>query len=158
MDELSSAEFSECRKYRYILRRTWSFKSPVVTFIGLNPSTADHVKDDPTIRRCRNFAKGWGFGGMLMVNLFAFRATEPRVMMGETNPIGIGNNGFIIDACDQGEIAVACWGTNGQYMDRDKEVISKVEKLYYLKLTKAGHPSHPLYLKMCLRPKEWNVK
>ncbi|GHX72979.1 hypothetical protein VCSRO16_3593 [Vibrio cholerae] len=71
----NTAELSKCRKYRYALWRTWDSDKPFAMFIGLNPSTADEKNDDPTLRRCINFAKSWGYGGVCMANLFAFRAT-----------------------------------------------------------------------------------
>lgn len=76
---IKGAQFSQCRKYRYALWRTWDDDSHI-TFIGLNPSTADETEDDPTIRRCIAYAKKWEFGGINMLNLFAFRATSPGDM------------------------------------------------------------------------------
>ena len=75
-----SAEFSECRLYRYSLRIAWDPALPLASFIGLNPSTADEWQDDPTVRRCRIFAESWNCGGLLMLNAFAFRATLPADM------------------------------------------------------------------------------
>ena len=77
-----TATFSECRKYRYTLWRRWDglFASGYAMFIGLNPSTADETNDDPTIRRCIGYARDWGYGGLCMTNLFAFRATLPKNM------------------------------------------------------------------------------
>lgn len=72
---IKDAILSEDRKYRYILSRTWDETKPTVLFIGLNPSTADEKTDDPTIRKCINYAKCWGYGKILMANLFAFRST-----------------------------------------------------------------------------------
>ena len=72
-----NATFSSCRAYRYSLSRIWDKKKKLVLLIGLNPSTADEKVDDPTIRRCVNYAKNWGYGGFLMVNLFAYRTTLP---------------------------------------------------------------------------------
>jgi hypothetical protein len=74
------AEFSDCGTYRYALWRTWNALQPGVLFVGLNPSTADATTDDPTIRRCIGFAKRWGYGGITMANVFAYRATDPREM------------------------------------------------------------------------------
>jgi hypothetical protein len=76
---LKIANFSTCRTWRYTLTRQWSFVHPLAMFIGLNCSTADETQDDPTVRRCMGFARDWGYGGLLMTNLFAFRATDPRV-------------------------------------------------------------------------------
>src|SRR5688572_12557148 len=76
----SGARFSECGTYRYVLWRQWNEVNGDVAFVGLNPSTADDEKDDPTIRRCIGFAKRWGYGGVVMLNLFAYRATRPDAM------------------------------------------------------------------------------
>ena len=79
------AVFSPCRTYRYALSRVWAADKPYALFIGLNPSTADETLDDPTIRRCIDFAKRWGYGGLVMANLFAYRATEPSEMKAATD-------------------------------------------------------------------------
>ncbi|HDR1569813.1 TPA: DUF1643 domain-containing protein, partial [Pasteurella multocida] len=76
----NNAIFSDCGTYRYVLWRIWDTLLPRITFIGLNPSTADESNDDPTIRRCINFAKKWGYGGIYMVNLFAYRSTDKSVI------------------------------------------------------------------------------
>lgn len=75
----TNAILSEDRKYRYVLSRIWDESKPMVMIIGLNPSTADETKNDPTIIRCIDFAKSWGYGGVYMLNLFAFRATLPKI-------------------------------------------------------------------------------
>ena len=80
------AQLSTCRKYRYALWRTWDEAKPQVMIIGLNPSTADETKDDPTITRCINFAKAWGYGGVCMANLFAYRATAPSDVKASIDP------------------------------------------------------------------------
>lgn len=82
-----SAILSDDRKYRYSLSRVWDESKNKVMFIGLNPSTADETEDDPTIRRCINFAKSWGYVGLEMTNLFAFRATAPKDMKNTKEPI-----------------------------------------------------------------------
>lgn len=84
----SEAILSVDRKYRYVLTRTWDETLPNIMFVGLNPSTADETTDDPTIRRCINFAKSWGYGGLYMVNLFAYRSTNPNNIRIVDNPIG----------------------------------------------------------------------
>ncbi|HEC24975.1 MAG TPA: DUF1643 domain-containing protein, partial [bacterium] len=89
------ANLSECRKYRYALWRTWDELKPCAMFIGLNPSTADETEDDPTIKRCINYSKDWGYGGLCMVNLFAFRATSPSDMRASIEPIGSDNDEWI---------------------------------------------------------------
>ncbi len=146
---IKGAEFSEDREYRYVLWRTWDKGANHVTFIGLNPSTADETEDDPTIRRCIGFAKSWGFGGINMVNLFAFRATSPKEMIAESCPIGIENDGYLQMYLEKHGPNVACWGNHGKHLDRGFDVICLLGKknLSVFGLTSKGQPKHPLYLK-----------
>lgn len=125
-------------------------------FIGLNPSTADETVDDPMVRRCIGYAQKWGYAGLCIVNLFAFRATLPKDMKVAEDPVGPDNDSVIIDvAKHQVDIVVAAWGINGAYMGRDKKVKAMISRLHYLKLTKNGFPSHPLYLPKKLNPVPW---
>lgn len=142
----SNAIFSEDRQYRYSLSRKWNDELPVVLFIGLNPSTADETQDDPTIRRCIAFARDWGYGGIMMVNLFALRATDPAVLKLHCDPVGPENNSWIMRGYFQAERAIAVWGTKGSYRERDEDVRVLIGELYCLGLTKGGYPKHPLYL------------
>jgi len=150
------ANFSEDRKYRYTLSRIWLPEKPYVCFVGLNPSTADENIDDPTIRRCLGYANAWGYGGLVMVNLFAFRATDPKDIMKAGDPIGPDNEWFLKrTSCDAG-LTIIAWGTKGSYLNQDKDVLTFVlTDPYYLKLTKEGYPAHPLYLKKDLKPKKY---
>jgi len=150
-----SAKFSPCGNYRYELRRVWSDGGKIVSFVGLNPSTADDLYDDPTIRRCIGFAKAWGFNGLTMVNLFAFRATEPADMKRCAEPIGFENDETLGKAESESIMIVAAWGTQGVHLNRDYAVKKMLKHLHALKLTKDGHPSHPLYLKSNLYPFPW---
>lgn len=147
------AQFSNCRKYRYALWRTWEENAHVM-FIGLNPSTADETEDDPTIRRCINFAKYWGFGGIYMLNLFAFRATSPKDMMKAHDPIGSENNSYLQMYLNEAGLNIACWGNYGKYLNRGKKVIELLGRtnLSILGLTRNGQPKHPLYLKRDIEP------
>ena len=140
-----SAIFSDCRRYRYSLTRTWDVSKKYVLFIGLNPSTADENYDDPTIRRCVDYAHRWGYGGLVMTNLFAFRATLPIDLKNAKFPIGEQNNQYIINLHKNSGLTVAVWGNDGCFKDRDKEVLSLVTKLVCLKINKTGQPAHPLY-------------
>ena len=142
-----SAQISKDGKYRYDLWRTWDDKKPYCMFIGLNPSTADAVEDDPTIRRCIRFAKDWGYGGLVMANLFAFRATKPEDMKKAEDPIGEENDDHLELLAQHAGKVVASWGVNGTHHNRDKEVMTLLGSLSCLGVTKAGHPKHPLYLK-----------
>ena len=146
-----NATFSDCRKYRYGLSRTWNGKKKTVLFIGLNPSTADEKIDDPTIRRCINYAQNWGYGSLLMVNLFAYRATMPSELKNVKNPIGNDNDLHIIELSKKADIAVAAWGNEGTLLNRDKEVKKILPNLMCLKINKSGQPSHPLYQKKDLK-------
>ena len=146
------ARFSSCQHYRYSLERSWHDGEGRVLFIGLNPSSADHKNDDPTIRRCVGFAKSWGFGGMEIVNLFAFRATYPDDLLNSAEPIGKYNDKWIREAyrrCDQ---AIACWGSAGSFLQRSEKVAKSLGNLHCLKINQDWQPAHPLYLKANLRP------
>lgn len=145
---LTDATFSPCRKYRYTLSRTWDAESPPLVFIGLNPSTADETEDDPTIRRCIGFAKRDGFGGIIMLNLFAFRSTDPAGLKGVDDPVGPWNNDRISRACKDRAV-IAAWGVHGvlNRRDRDVRILLAGSDLRCLGRTKDGHPRHPLYLR-----------
>lgn len=146
----STAVLSECGTYRYRLGRRWDNAKRDACFIMLNPSTADAHKDDPTIRRCIAFAKAWGCGGLVVVNLFALRSTDPRELYKHAEPIGgIENDRHIRKAIELCRPVVAAWGVHGALRSRDAEVLDIVRavgvELHCLKVTKDGHPAHPLY-------------
>ena len=146
------AVFSPCRTYRYALSRVWSADKPYALFIGLNPSTADETLDDPTIRRCIDFAKRWGYGGLVMANLFAYRATEPAVMKRAAEPVGELNDPWLIALAAQAGVVIAAWGEQGAFGQRSAQVRQLIPQLHYLQLNKSGEPRHPLYLKRTLLP------
>jgi hypothetical protein len=159
------AIFSPDREYRYVLWRRWNTALRTCTFIGLTPSTADETGDDPTIRRCIRFARDWGFGAMRMLNLFAYRATDPMVMRQAEDPIGPMNDRYIVETAQMSGLVVAAWGMHGRYLDRGKAVrdffpvlsdvggsLARRKPLYCLGTTSSGEPRHPLYLKASLRP------
>jgi hypothetical protein len=150
-----SADFSLCRTYRYTLWRVWNSKAPPACFIGLNPSTADELEDDPTIRRCMRFAKAWGYGGLVMANLFAFRATDPRMMKAAIDPVGPDNDAWLLRLADKAGIVIAAWGNHGSFMGRDRRVAGIIENLHCLGTTKDGSPKHPLYLRAGTALVEW---
>ncbi len=142
-----SAEFSPDRIYRYALYRIWDETKPRVMFIGLNPSTADESIDDPTIRRCKRFAADWGYGGLIMANLFALRATDPRIMKEHSDPIGPDNNYWLEKLGRESEIIVAAWGNHGGHLNRDRVVVGFMPSMKCLGITKKGRPRHPLYVR-----------
>ena len=149
------AVFSPCRRYRYALHRVWEPASGVAMFVGLNPSTADEKADDPTIRRCIAFARAWGYGALCMTNLFAYRATDPADMKKAPDPIGWENDSTLSAWAHDAGVVVAAWGAHGTYKRRDQSVRLLVPGLHYLRLTKDGHPGHPLYLPKNLQPVAW---
>jgi hypothetical protein len=148
----NTAKLSGCRNYRYALWRTWDSSKPFVMFVGLNPSTADEMSDDPTLTRCINFAKSWGYGGVCMANLFAFRATEPSDMKASDDPIGTENNTWLKKLAKDAALVVAAWGNDGSYLERSEQVKKLLPNLYCLKLNKSGEPAHPLYQAAKLKP------
>jgi hypothetical protein len=151
---LRSAIFCPCRTYRYSLSRVWNPNLPSVMFVGLNPSTADEQEDDPTVRRCVGFARKWKFGGLILVNLFAYRSTDPHGLLEADDPVGPGNDKHIVASARAAERVVLAWGTKGCLLDRDERVLSLLPGAHCLGVTKDGHPKHPLYLagKTGLRP------
>jgi hypothetical protein len=148
----ADAKLSDCRNYRFALWRTWDDSKPFAMIVGLNPSTADEVKDDPTLTRCINFAKSWGYGGVCMTNLFAYRATDPKDMKAQNDPIGANNDIWLNKLANDAGIVVAAWGNDGRYLSRSKMVVEMLPNLHYLKMNKSGEPAHPLYLKADLIP------
>lgn len=155
------AIFSKCRAYRYTLVRDFPQddmfavkQESYVQFVGLNPSTADETKDDPTIRRCINFSKAWGYQRFVMTNLFAFRSTNPDVMMEHSEPIGEQNDYYLTEVAKGAGIIIAAWGKHGAHLNRAAHVMSILppEKLHRLRLNKDGSPEHPLYIPADTKP------
>jgi hypothetical protein len=153
---ISSAEFSSCRTWRYSLRRTWDARRSPAMFVGLNPSTADETRDDPTIRRCIRFARDWGYGGVVMVNLYAFRATKPTDLHVAAEPVGPGNDEALEEAAAAAGLIVAAWGADpGPHPLQPRRVLRLVRpygEVHVLGLTKAGQPRHPLYMRADVLP------
>ena len=143
-----NATISDCQKYRYALSRTWDCKERAVLFIALNPSTADEKNDDPTIRRCIDYAKNWGYGILLVANLFAYRTKNPEKLRYVKNPVGNDNDQHIIKLSKKANLIVAAWGNEGSLFNRDKEVVRLIPNLMCLKVNKSGQPAHPLYQKI----------
>lgn len=153
-----AAIISDCGKYRYALFRKWQEGTATVAFIGLNPSTADGESDDATIRRCVSFANAWGFGALCMLNLFAFRATEPKDMKKAVDPVGALNDSTLNHFGKLSQIRVAMWGTHGKYLGRDKAVCKKLGSLKCFKINADGSPAHPLYLPKNISLKPYEAK
>ena len=155
------AEFSPCRQYRYALWRVWDdryLKSKgYALFIGLNPSTGDETQDGPTIRRCINFAKSWGYGGYYMANLFAISATRLRDMLIVSDPVGPDNDRWLEQLAQGAGIVVVAWGTPGGHRGRDMDVLSMLGTVHCLDITKHGFPKHPLYVRATQKPICYNA-
>jgi hypothetical protein len=149
LDGLSGAAFSPDKAYRYVLTRTWDAAAPAMTWIMLNPSTADAMKDDPTIRRCVQFARRERCGRIGVVNLFGFRATDPRSLsLPGRDPVGPANDRFLEMHTRKAALVVAAWGVGGALNGRAREVGQRLAaagvQLWCLGVTKDGHPKHPL--------------
>jgi hypothetical protein len=143
---------SACERYRYLLRREWEpiLTIPVIClFVMLNPSNADGLKDDPTLRRCVRFAQREGYSELEVVNLFAWRSPNPKVLADNwTRSIGPENNDYIRVAAQNASLIIAAWGGN-ETMGRDQSVLRilrRYQDVYCLRTTKSGKPEHPLYL------------
>lgn len=149
------ARFSRDRRYRYRLWRRWDPSRPLIAFCMLNPSTADEKADDPTIRRCIGFARTLGYGGVEVVNLFALRATDPRELRVAREPIGRGNDAYVLEAAERSAAIIIAWGVHGAFRSRGAaaiELLSPRARLLALGWTSAGEPRHPLYLRRDVRP------
>ena len=155
-----AATISKCGKFRYRLARVWDEALPRACFLMVNPSTADALKDDATIRRCIGFARSWGeaeggpFGGIEVVNLFAYRATDVRELKAATgDAIGPLNDQAITEAAAFAGVVVCAWGAKAKIPKRHvarpwhvTRVVLKGFPLFCLGRTQCGSPNHPLML------------
>ena len=149
---VSNAYFSPCRKWRYFLHRVWAPEEQFLLVIGLNPSTADDLQPDPTVTRCINFAKRWGFGGLIMMNSFAIRGTDPKVLKKVTDPVGPENDYWlrVMTADAQVGRILLAWGNHGLLFNRQEQVLTLIRphtEPVCFGVTKEAAPRHPLYLK-----------
>ena len=149
---ISDAKLSACRKYRYALWRTWDDSMGKVMFIGLNPSTADETVDDRTIKRCISYAQQWGYGGIIMGNLFAFRTPNPDEMKSSKSPVGEENDYWLKRLANDAELVVGMWGNSGKFLGRSEEVVAMFPNLHCLRLTGAGQPHHTRGLPDGIKP------
>lgn len=145
------AELSACRRYRFKLWRHFGLAAPdLLTFCMLNPSTADASEDDPTVRRCMGFAKDFGFGGIMIVNLYAIRSKSPKAIKAASDPIGIENDGWIFEVAHEAKQVVCAWGGDADPV-RAAHVTNIIRRAgadtSCLGVNNDGSPKHPLYLK-----------
>ena len=149
------AQFSDDRRYRYVLRYQWK-AGGTVAFILLNPSTADEEHSDPTVTKCIKYAISWGFQEMCVLNLFALRSADPKALYQKDDPVGPDNDRWIREVLPRCAKVVCGWGTRGVYRRRDNTVLELIRSLGHeplaLAVTKKGYPGHPLYLPTDLRP------
>lgn len=155
------AVISKCGRYRYELRRVWDPTGPLLEFVMLNPSTADATIDDPTVRRCIDFAKTWGYGGIVVRNLYALRATNPQVLLNYSgDSYGPRNDEFI------GQVAAHCtiaaWGAHAA--TRSPNAVATINvlqmcrpRLFCLGTNANGSPKHPLYVPADRTPIRWEA-
>ncbi|MCW8140634.1 MAG: DUF1643 domain-containing protein [Planctomycetota bacterium] len=146
-----SARLSPCGLYRYTLERHWDRSRGHALLVLLNPSTADATQDDPTLRRGVGFAEEWGYGGVVFVNLFAFRSTDPRALKNAVDPVGPDNDGHLLAQAARASTIVLAWGAHGTLLQRDRHVLRLLTEGGHAKLmtfgtTANGSPRHPLYV------------
>lgn len=157
-DAQSEAVYSDCERYRYLLTRTWG-DGPKALFVMLNPSTATEVQNDPTVERCERRARALGFGSFRVTNIFAFRATDPKLMRAEADPVGPGNDAAIRDSAVWADRIICAWGNHGLHRNRGAVVealLRASEKpLFQFGLTGQGQPRHPLYVGYATQPVIW---
>ncbi len=158
-DAQSSATYSDDERYRYQLTRVWAPAAGRVSFVMLNPSTATERQNDPTVERCERRARTLGFGAFRVVNIFAWRATDPRDMRAAADPVGPENDAAIVEAARWADQVICAWGTHGAHLGRGAAVEALLREtgrpLFHLGLSKAGHPRHPLYIAYAQEPQSW---
>ncbi len=163
-DAPSWAVYSPCERYRYALTRVWDTAGARALFVMLNPSTATEAQNDPTVERCERRARALGFGAFRVCNIFAFRATDPKVMRATADPVGPDNDAAILEGAgwagaEAGGRIVCAWGTHGAHLDRGPAVERLLrgtgQALFHLGLSQAGHPKHPLYIAYAQQPQRW---
>lgn len=152
----SSALISTCGLYRYWLLRVWNddARKRYVLWVMLNPSTADASQDDPTIRRCIGYSKAWGYDGLIVCNLYAYRATQPKDLWKATDPVGPENDRHLESGAHCSSKMVAAWGANADpaRAAHVREIMKRYGEVCALSLTKDRQPKHPLYLPSILQP------
>jgi hypothetical protein len=157
-DAVSEAVYSDCERYRYLLSRVWA-QGPKALFVMLNPSTATEEQNDPTVERCERRARALGFGAFRVTNIFAYRATDPRVMRAADDPVGPGNDAAILQSVPWADAVVCAWGNHGLHLDRGQAVEAMLRasgaRLSHLGLTGQGQPRHPLYVVSGQHPEDW---
>lgn len=152
---MSRALYSPCERYRYGLERRWG-DGPSLLYIMLNPSTADELRNDPTIERCQRRALRLGFGAMRIANLFAWRATRPEDLRRAAAPVGPENDALLHAWQAEADMTLAAWGVHAAHLGRGPEMAAALGgALHHLGLTRDRHPRHPLYVSYTVTPAPW---
>ncbi|KAA0212760.1 MAG: DUF1643 domain-containing protein [Leptolyngbya sp. PLA3] len=152
---IGRASFDRTRAYRYALTRRWSPGARSACFCLLNPSTADARRNDPTVRRCIGYAMDWGFDALEVVNIFAFRSTDPGALAQHPDPVGPRNDRAILRAVQRAELVILGWGAHGRLLDRGGGVLRLIAdhcRPHCFGITATGQPRHPLYLARAAHP------
>lgn len=156
-----SAILSDCQRYRYRLERPGP--GPTIVWIMLNPSTADADVDDQTIRKCRGFSERWGYGRLVVVNLFAWRATKPRELRVASDPVGSENDSHIGAAVIDADLVVCAWGNEKPSLVSSRafyvarKLLAGVD-LHVIGTTKHGCPLHPCMAGYTTSPQAWTME
>lgn len=156
----TGATFSDCGTYRYDLWRLWDANKPTLTFVMLNPSTADDVDNDPTVERCQRRAIKMGFGQVRIVNLMAYRSADPKALIPLERQASFGpdNAGYLQEALQTSGQVICGWGKDG-HMGPVAWFTTRARRagvpLYALKINKDGSPQHPLYIPYSQPPIWW---
>jgi hypothetical protein len=152
-----AAVFSDCQRYRYQLREVWDPSAPLVLWLLMNPSVACTEYSDPTLRRTGQFARAWGYGGQLVGNVHAYRATNKNRLLEVDDPVGPDNDGMILEMAAEAERVVLAYGQPPKALRHRGEALVHLLRhhpdLCHLRLAQDGTPVHPLYLPATLRPK-----
>jgi len=154
----SGALFSKDRLYRYKLWRRWS-DGPTLCWLMLNPSSADEISNDPTVERCERRTRQMGYGQIVVLNIYAYRATDPAELWKVADPVGPMNDGTILIQANLAGRVVCAWGNNSE-PERAAAVVAMLRaklkiELFHLGLTGAGQPKHPLYVPYSIKPTPW---
>ena len=160
-DSRVSAVFSDCQKYRYQLREVWDVSKPLVMWLLMNPSVACADYSDPTLRKTGKFARAWGYGGQLVANVHAYRATDKNRLLKVIDPVGPKNDEMILEMAAESKTIVLAYGQPPKMLrSRGQDIVKLLQHhsgLCHLRLSKDGTPTHPLYLPATLIPQLYNI-
>ena len=158
-DIYSTAIYSPCKSYRYLLNRTTVNAKKSLLFILLNPSTATEFKNDPTIARCQKRSEVLNYKAFTICNLFAFRTKSPRVMKNYFDPVGPENDRLIGESILNADKIICAWGNHGTHLSQAEKVVKIIKahnsSAFHLGLTKNNQPMHPLYIEYSRKPVKW---